>query len=102
MKTQIDISRMDKAAVLCALYNGGRIQGLGALHYVKGGLPIDEARDLLTKETYFDYLKGRVLKVDLSGNVLDTRLFDRDNGLGAAEFALQLAGLLPIATAKEE
>lgn len=37
---------------------------------------------------YFDYLKGRVMKVSISGDSLDPRLYDRDNGQGAAARAL--------------
>ena len=54
-----------------------------------------EAQDLLDDGgAYFDYLKGRVMKVDLSGDELCVRLYDRDNGQGAAERALHVAGLL--------
>ena len=34
---------------------------------------------------YFDYVDGRVMKVDLSGDELHTGLYNRDNGIGAAE-----------------
>lgn len=37
---------------------------------------------------YFDYLQGRVMKVDLAGDELDPRLYDRDNGEGAARRAI--------------
>ena len=33
----------------------------------------------------FDYLNGRVMKIDLSGDELDTRLYNRDNGVDSAE-----------------
>lgn len=36
----------------------------------------------------FDYLHGRVMKVDIGGDTLYPRLFDRDNGNGAAARAL--------------
>jgi len=45
----------------------------------------EEAASLLESHTYFDYLKGRVMKVDLSGDELDPWLYDRDNGHGAAK-----------------
>ena len=56
-------------------------------------MTITEAADLLERDTYFDYLKGRVMKVDLSGNELDPYLYDRDNGEGAAERVV--SGLTP-------
>lgn len=44
---------------------------------------------MLSKSTYFDYLNGKVLKVDLSTDELDTFLYNRDNGPDAAEKALE-------------
>lgn len=38
--------------------------------------------------TYIDYLKGRVMKIDVAKNPLDACLYDRDNGQGAAARAL--------------
>ena len=83
---KIDISRKDKAQVLAALYNASRPIGLGFLQYDPTPMTVEEARELLKQTTYFDYLKGRVMKVDLSGDELETRLYDRDNGDGAAAF----------------
>lgn len=84
----IDISNLDKAAVLAALYADARPQGMGFMWFVPGPLDAAEARSLLTDQTYFDYLHGRVMKVDLSGNEFDPRLYDRDNGDGAAARAV--------------
>lgn len=85
----IDISKLDKAAVLAALYNNSKQQGMGFLQ-ARGriGMTIDEAKELLTGDKYFDYLHGRVMKVDLSGDQLNERLYDRDNGAGAAQQAI--------------
>lgn len=79
----INLDGLDKAAILAALYNGARPQGLGFLHYDPTPMTEEEARGL--GHGYFDYLKGRVMKVDLSGDTLDPWLYDRDNGAGAAE-----------------
>ena len=84
----IDISKKDRAAVLAALYNASRPLGLGFLQYDPTPMTIEDARELLEFTTYFDYLKGRVMKVNLSGDTLDTWLYDRDNGEGAAAAAL--------------
>lgn len=55
----------------------------------------EEAEELLRMGTYFDYLKGRVMKVDLSNDdCFEEWLYDRDNGNGAAQRAInQLRGL---------
>lgn len=95
----IDISGLSKAAVLAALYNASKQQGMGFVH-TRGqrdmteeeaaaelGLGDDHVREFggsFRAQTYFDYLHGRVLKVDLSGDQLNPRLYDRDNGEGAA------------------
>lgn len=84
----IDISKLDKAEVLAALYNASAPRGLGFLQATAGNMSAAEARELLKAGAYFDYLRGRVMKVDLSGNELREDLFDRDNGRGAAADAL--------------
>lgn len=44
-----------------------------------------DAQKYLDKgQTYFDYLQGRVMKIDVSENEMDTWGYDRDNGQGAA------------------
>ena len=86
---EINISGINKAAILAALYNNSRPQGLGFLHFKPDEMTIEQAERLLEQQTYFDYLLGRVMKVDLSGDILRTWLYDRDNGQGAAEAAIQ-------------
>lgn len=41
------------------------------------------------RRMYFDYVAGRVIKCDLIGDSFDPRLFDRDNGEGAAAAAIR-------------
>lgn len=85
----IDLTNKNKAEVLAKLYNASRPLGMGCLHCTSDDMSIEEAQTLLdTGQTRFDYLKGRVMKVNLSGNALDPWLYDRDNGQGAAEAAL--------------
>ncbi len=91
---QIDISKLDKAEVLAALYNASKPQGMGFLHFDPTPMKTEEARELLKQLNYFDYLKGRVMKVEIKGDTLNPRLFDRDNGQGAA--ARALSNLKPI------
>lgn len=83
--TKIDITGLDKADVLAALYNAARTQGIGLLHYRPGDMTSEEARQRLEISTSVDYLRGRVLKVNLSGDSLCPFAYDRDNGQGAAE-----------------
>lgn len=81
----IDIKGLDKAEVLKALYDNSHVKGMGFLQAVPAGtVAVDHCRELLKQSTYFDYLYGRVLKVDLSGDKFDERLYERDNGFGSA------------------
>ena len=86
----ISIEGLDKAKVLAALYNAARPQGLGFLQYDEKPMTEEEARELLRGQTYFDYLKGRVMKVDLSGDSLREDMYDRDNGAGSVERILSI------------
>src|SRR5437762_8079791 len=81
MRDTIDISKIDKAELLAALYNASKQQGLGFLD-LTGREPMTkrQAAELLKEQNYFDYVRGRVMKIDLSGNQLYTGLYNRDNG----------------------
>ena len=80
----IDITGLSKAAVLAALYNASRPLGMGFLHYDPKPMTEEEAAEHLKESTHFDYLKGRVMKIDLSSDKLQAHLYDRDNGPGQA------------------
>lgn len=85
----VDIKGLDKARVLKALYDHSHVQGSGFLQAVPDGVvTVEYCAGLLAKHSYFDYLNGRVLKVDLSGDEFDERLYDRDCGKGAAQRAV--------------
>ncbi len=85
----INIKGLNKAKVLAELYNSSKPLGMGILQYVPGNMSESEAAELLKKSTYFDYLKGRVMKVDLSSDEgFEEYLYDRDNGIGAAQRAI--------------
>lgn len=85
----MDISKYSKADVLRVLYNNSKVQGLGFLHYIPEDMTKKEAQAMLDAgQTYFDYVQGRVMKIDLSSSELGTALYNRDNGPDAAENAL--------------
>lgn len=85
----VDIKGLDKARVLKALYDHSHVQGSGFLQAVpEGVVTVEHCAGLLEKQTYFDYLHGRVLKVELSGDEFDECLYDRDCGEGAAQRAV--------------
>lgn len=85
----VDIKGLNKAEVLVALYNNSKPQGLGFLHFESKDMTVSEAEEILKQTTDFDYLKGRVMKVDLSSDDgFEEWLYDRDNGSGAAQRAI--------------
>ena len=77
-----------RAKALAALYNASQPLGMGFLHFNPTPMTENEAEEILKKQTYFDYLSGRVMKVDLSGDEFYPGFYDRDNGQGAARRAL--------------
>lgn len=99
---EVDISGLDKAELLAALYNRSHQQGAGFLHAAgQRDMTVEQARAIIdskaeadpnvfpwdaqdAKKLKFDYLHGRVMKVNLSGDVLRVWGYDRDVGQGAA------------------
>jgi hypothetical protein len=82
----MNIAGLDKALVLASLYNGSRQQGMGFLDSAgRKQMTVEEAGEILKHGTYFDYLHGRVMKIDLASDELQTALYNRDNGPEAAE-----------------
>lgn len=90
MSDLIDVSDLDKAAVLAALYNASKPLGAGFMDYDPTPMTAEEAHSLIEGGVNrFDYLKGRVMKVDLSSDQFDPWGYDRDNGEGAAQRAIE-------------
>lgn len=82
----VNTKGLRKSAVLAALYNASKPQGLGFLHFDPAPMTEEESEELLQTSTYFDYIKGRIMKVDLSNDDgFEEWLYDRDNGNGAAQ-----------------
>lgn len=87
---KINIAGLDKAVVLATLYNAAKQQGLGRLE-AAGTFQmtsITAQAHFDQGQTEFNYLHGRVLKLEFDSDELDVRLYDRDNGQGAAQRAL--------------
>ena len=92
----MNIANYDKAEVLAALYNRAKVQGIGVFRQPNGNMSKDEAQAILDADQkndrtpYFDYLNGRVMKVNLARDEVQTALYNRDNGIDAAETVLSL------------
>ena len=80
----MNIKGMDKAAVLFALWTNSREQGLSWMG--REAITLERCQDAIADgHMYFDYFGGRIMKVDLSGEEVNTWGYNRDNGEGAAE-----------------
>lgn len=89
----LKIKTEDTAKAIAALYNAAKVQGLGFLQAEDGGMTEEEAQryvEMADGPPYFDYLKGRVMKVKVE-ELIDPTLYDRDNGPDAAATALLTA-----------
>jgi len=96
---KIDIAGLDKAELFAALYNHAKPLGMGFMQYDPSPLTKEAAQKLMEagddssrmfpgfakKGLYFDYVKGRPMKIDLSGDEMETHLYNRDQGDNAAE-----------------
>lgn len=93
MAIEVDIKGIDKAQLLKALWEGSHEQGLSFLGRPSVTPGIENFRSLVEpgNDLYFDYLLGRVIKCDLSGDTMSTALYDRDCGEGACERAVEAA-----------
>lgn len=86
----MNIKGLSKPAVLAALFNASQRRGLGFLDRsgAQAMTEADAAKVIEDQGTYFDYLRGRVMKISIDGDEIETWLYDRDNGQGAAERAI--------------
>ena len=83
---------LTKAEVLATLYNHALPRGLGIFAFIPGNMTVEEAEKLVARQTSFDYVQGRCLKVNLSGDKgFDEWLYDREYGNGTAQKAVDEA-----------
>lgn len=98
--SKVSIAGLDKAELFAALYNHAKPMGMGFLQYDPEPLTKEAAQKLMeagddssrmfpgivrSRSLYFDYVKGRPMKISLEGDEMDTYLYNRDQGDGAAE-----------------
>ena len=89
----VNYNGLTKAQVLMALYNNSRPLGMGFLVADPSDMTEEQAEKMIQDckdDLYFDYVKGRVMKIDLRSDneCFDEYLYDRDNGTGAAQSAI--------------
>jgi len=96
----IDVRGIPPELLLKHLYNKTHPQGMGFLHYDPTPMTTEVAKRILDEakalpsvqdcggKVYFDYFKGRVMKVAIGGRNIDPSMYDRDNFPGACQEAV--------------
>ena len=95
--SSINIAELDKVECFRRLYNNSKPQGMGLMIAVPEDMSYTEATSIFnemynpkTREAYFDYVKGRVMKVGISAQeVRSSYLYDRDLGPGACSRVIE-------------
>jgi hypothetical protein len=91
MATIVDISMFNtdnlKLTLFFALINKSTVAS--NYMYLDSDLPAHDATLRSIKRGYIDYFNGRVFKSNISGDIFETGLYNRDNGNGAAERIVQ-------------
>ena len=82
----VDITGIDKPELLVALYHGTHPVGMGFIHN-NPEFGLDDAEAAITAESSgrLDYVSGRPIKANISGDSFDPSLYDREAGEGAAQ-----------------
>lgn len=77
---------LSKEETLMHLFNNAKPQGMGFLHFKSENMTLEKAEELLSHTDYFDYVEGRVMKIDFSNfPEMDFWLYNRDNNKPAEE-----------------
>lgn len=85
----VDIRGLNKADVLAALYNNSFLV-IHTEEYSLEDMTRGEAEEILSKNTWVDYIKNRPIKVHFDkDDYIITNLYDRTNGQGAGKRAIE-------------
>lgn len=93
----VNITGLNKAKVLKALWDHSKVQGLsyiGSLLLSDQGFTINEATKYIRQRTEghhrlnFNYVCGHVIQCDITDDEIDPWLYDQANGEGAAQAAI--------------
>lgn len=85
---EINISGLDKVALLKNMWMSTSCIGLG---FLGGGMNnFDSTQAPTAVKRYIDYYQGRPIKSDLSGDTVDSYLYDRDSSVPLATIVAQM------------
>lgn len=80
-----DISGLDKKELLRALYDRAVLQEHLPIGFQPGNFLSDADIEKALAKKDIDYLNGKVIKINLSRDMLYTAIYNRENGEGKAE-----------------
>lgn len=85
--TIVNISGLDKIEVLHVLWENAQIAGIfgRVLPIIRSTQVFDRERAEGAVQGYIDDFNNRFIKCDFRSDDIDVRLYDRDNGDGAAK-----------------
>jgi hypothetical protein len=89
VKMAIYFGDLDKALVFAALYNGAKPSGKDIREYDPEPMTCTEAKKLVLTRKRFDYVKGRILLIIFVGDTFNQKLYNKNNGEGAAEIIIE-------------
>ena len=85
----VSFGNKNKAVVLKALWENSKAQGMSFLALPElGQITVEQCSARLAESAYVDYFAGKVIKIDFSGGDFNPWGYDRDNGQGAAQKAV--------------
>jgi hypothetical protein len=86
--SNINIKGLEKAKILAALYNTAKLVIPSATK--PGIMTEEEAQKIIDAgKTRIEYIYGRIMKIDITGDDIDPWGYDRDNGEGAVAKIVQ-------------
>lgn len=102
---KVSIAGLTKGSVLKHLFDNANGMGreleitdhASTMLQLRETMDIDEAKCIIIdynfsgRKLYFDYINGRPIKTDISGDSIDTESYDNYNGLGSASDAIAQA-----------
>lgn len=87
----IDITGIDKATLLTALYNSSKPLAMGFIFSRRTLMSKEDAQRYIDRgQTSFGYLEGRAMNIDISGDQMDPQLYDSCNRPGAAKRVVEM------------
>jgi len=85
----VDIRGLNKADVLAVLYSNS-FSLIHTEEYSPEDMTKEEAEEILSKDTWVDYIKNRPIKVHFDkDDYIITNLYDRTNGQGSGKRAIE-------------